>query len=111
MGVLQQAFIDGLVFGVPDVSGAHFWSSGVHRFPNLRRPGAQDGPRWNLARHRDQPEGKLFTALATFCIFGDLVGRQKSTKDRNLALNGVPGSDVLAINRFSHFFHRFLMKT
>ena len=97
MGVLQQAFIDGLVFGVPDDSGACFWSSGAHLFPNLRCPGAQNGPRWNFVRNRGQAPLKFFTALATFRIFGDLAGRPNSTKNQSLAPNGVPGSDVLSI--------------
>ena len=97
MGVLQQAFIDGLVFGVPDDSGACSWSSGAHLFPNLRRPGGQNGPRWNFVRHQGASAGKFFTALPLFAFFGDLAGRPNSTKNRSLAPNGVPGSDVLSI--------------
>ena len=112
-GVLQQAFIDGLVFGVPDASGAHFWSSGAHLFPNLRRPGAQDGPRWNFVRHRGQPQGKFFTALATFCIFlgpgrtpeidqKSILGPKRDARKRCFI-------DFCHGKRFSHFWARFLI--
>ena len=69
IGVLGQALIDGLVFGVPDGSGAHFWSSGAHVFPNLRRPGAHNGARWNFGRHQGQADLKFFPASATFDVF------------------------------------------
>ena len=32
-----------------------------------------------------------------FAFFGDLAGRPNSTKNRSLAPNGVPGSDILPL--------------
>ena len=32
-----------------------------------------------------------------FAFFGDLAGRPNATKNRSLAPNGVPGSDILSI--------------
>ena len=68
-GVLRQAFIDWLVFGVPGGSGAYFWSSGAHAFPNLGRPGAHNGARWNLGRHQGASALKFFPVSATFGVF------------------------------------------
>ena len=66
-------------------------------FFNLRRPGAQNGSRWNFGRLPRPAVLKFLTAFATFCIFWDLAGRQKLTKNRSLAPNGVPGGEVLSI--------------
>ena len=66
-------------------------------FFNLRRPGAQNGSRWNFGRLPRPVVLKFLTAFATFCIFWDLAGRQKLTKNRSLAPNGVPAGEVLSI--------------
>ena len=88
-GVLRQAFIDWLVFGVPGGSGAYFWSSGAHAFSNLRRPGAHNGARWNFGRHQGASQPKFFPASTTFGVF---LGPGRIPKiDRNSISSGTNG--------------------
>ena len=111
MGVVLQAFIDGLVFSIPDGSGAHFWSSGAHLLSNLRRPGAHNGARWNFGRHQGQADLKFFPALATFGVF---LGPGRIPKiDRNSISGGRNGprgdafSDFCGVSDLFCFFGRF----
>ena len=43
------------------------------------------------------PEESFSPLWQLFAFFGDLAGRPNSTKNRSLAPNGVPGSDIVSI--------------